>query len=185
MAVNVPLILITDLKEQTSPTDDAYLIIGGNDAKKIKVSSIADYLKNQYGIDNIKQDLSEKQDELKDTGWITVDDFANGCTHYGTSDANIVKVRQYGAVVSIQGAFKPTKELATKGYKEVQVFNLPSEIDTPTGAITFVMQGSDMDKFLLKIYPDRKVVVMKYGVSTDSNITVGKWLNATCTYLTS
>ena len=45
MAVNVPLILINDLPEQEIPTDDVYLIIGGNDAKKVKVSNLSEYLK--------------------------------------------------------------------------------------------------------------------------------------------
>lgn len=48
MAVNVPLILINDLPEQEIPTDDVYLIIGGNDAKKVKVSNLSEYLKRDF-----------------------------------------------------------------------------------------------------------------------------------------
>ena len=53
MAVNVPLILINDLPEQEIPTDDVYLIIGGNDAKKVKVSNLSEYLKKRLQIEDI------------------------------------------------------------------------------------------------------------------------------------
>ena len=98
MAVNVPLILINDLPEQEIPTDDVYLIIGGNDAKKVKVSNLSEYLKKRLqiedittnvgnlstnvenlsenvenlstNVENLSENIDKKQDIIEDTGWI-------------------------------------------------------------------------------------------------------------------
>lgn len=45
MAVNVPLIQISELSEQTTASDTDYMVIGGADAKKIKWSNLTGAIK--------------------------------------------------------------------------------------------------------------------------------------------
>lgn len=50
MAVNVPLIHISDLAEQTTAADTDLMVIGGTDAKKIKWSTIISLIKTKLNI---------------------------------------------------------------------------------------------------------------------------------------
>lgn len=50
MAVNVPLVHISELAEQTTAADTDYMIIGGADAKKIKWSTIISLIKAKLNI---------------------------------------------------------------------------------------------------------------------------------------
>ncbi len=50
MAVNVPLIHISDLAEQTTAADTDYMVIGGTDAKKIKYGTIFNLIKAKLGL---------------------------------------------------------------------------------------------------------------------------------------
>lgn len=50
MAVNVPLIHISELQEQTTAADTDCMVIGGADVKKIKWSTIVSLIKTKLGI---------------------------------------------------------------------------------------------------------------------------------------
>ncbi len=50
MAVNVPLVHISDLTEQTTAADTDLMVIGGIDAKKIKWSTIISLIKTKLNI---------------------------------------------------------------------------------------------------------------------------------------
>ena len=50
MAVNVPLVHISDLTEQTTAADTDLMVIGGTDAKKIKWSTIISLIKTKLNI---------------------------------------------------------------------------------------------------------------------------------------
>lgn len=131
------------------------------------------------------QEELEKQ-KIKDTGWITVNTFFNGCTHYGPNSK--VMVRQYGDVVSIIGAIGNSKVLKTKstsdGYPVVEMFKLPDEIEVPMEDIRFVQQGSGLNRFSLVInYNTRKVSIERYGTTSVIDVPVNQWLNVVCSYL--
>lgn len=131
------------------------------------------------------QEELEKQ-KIKDTGWITVNTFFNGCTHYGGSSK--VRVRQYGNVVSIIGTIGNSKVLSTKGtrdgYPVVEMFKLPDKIDVPMEDIRFVQQGSGLNRFSLKIdYNTRIVSIERYGTTSAIDVPAGQWLNVACSYL--
>ena len=131
------------------------------------------------------QEELEKQ-KIKDTGWITVDTFFNGCTHYGASSK--VRVRQYGNVVSIIGTIGNSKVLSTKstgnGLPVVEMFKLPDEIEVPMEDIRFVQQGSGINRFSLSIdYNARTVNIERYGTTSLIDVPANQWLNVTCSYL--
>lgn len=195
MALNIPLLAIKDLSEQTKPAETDCFVLGTTDIKKIKFSTLADVLKERFdissitkGIENANTSITEKQDALKDTGWLTVSTFYNGCTHYNTSEnASKVRVRQYGPIVNIQGIFKTTKEITLSGTSQVEVFRLPDSIDPPASwNINFLQQGSGSNKFVLTVgrTDGRRVSVQRYGTTSNGNIPNNAWMNATCTYIT-
>lgn len=131
------------------------------------------------------QEELEKQ-KIKDTGWITVNTFFNGCTHYGGNSK--VRVRQYGNVVSIIGAIGNSKVLSTKstsdGFPIVAMFKLPDKIDVPMENIRFVQQGSGLNRFSLEIdYNTRTVNIERYGTTSAIDVPAGQWLNVACSYL--
>ena len=131
------------------------------------------------------QEELEKQ-KIKDTGWITVNTFFNGCTHYGASSK--VRVRQYGNVVSIIGTIGNSKVLSTKstgnGLPVVEMFKLPDEIEVPMENIHFVQQGSGINRFSLSIdYNARTVNIERYGTTSLIDVPANQWLNVTCSYL--
>lgn len=135
-------------------------------------------------LETLQKEL-EKQ-KIKDTGWITVNTFFNGCTHYGPNSK--VRVRQYGDVVSIIGAIGNSKVLSTKStgdkYPNVAMFKLPDEIEVPMENIYFVQQGSGLNRFALGInYNTRTVNIERYGTTSLIDVPAGQWLNVACSYM--
>lgn len=130
------------------------------------------------------QEELEKQ-QPKDTGWITVSNFSNGCTHYGPNSQ--VKVRQYGKLVQIVGAVGNTKVLSTKsssdGYPSVEMFKLPDSIPAPKINARFVEQGSGLNRFSLVIDGSNAVKIERYGTTAGIDVPANQWLNVTCSYL--
>lgn len=58
MAINIPLIHISDLTEKTSISDDDYMLTGGSTASKVKWSTIVSLIKTKLGISKIQSDIS-------------------------------------------------------------------------------------------------------------------------------
>lgn len=64
MAINIPLIHISDLTEKTSISDDDYMLTGGSTASKVKWSTIVSLIKTKLGIGNIENDISKIQSDI-------------------------------------------------------------------------------------------------------------------------
>lgn len=210
MAVNVPLVVINDLAESTSPLDTDCFIIGTTETKKIKLSTLVETLKNKYQIDdinnalkelqtsdsnmqtdisNLKTDISnlkttvqKKQDTVKDTGWLKVTTFYNNCTSY-SSDAPVM-ARQIGSIVCIKGVVKNTKQFTISGNKQAELFKLPSGISSTPTELNFIQQGSGANKFTLTLKTTGVVSLQRYGTTSNGNVPVNQWLNTNCTYFT-
>lgn len=58
MAINIPLIHISDLTEKTSISDDDYMLTGVSTASKVKWSTIVSLIKTKLGISKIQSDIS-------------------------------------------------------------------------------------------------------------------------------
>ena len=199
MAVNVPLILINDLPEQEIPTDDVYLIIGGNDAKKVKVSNLSEYLKKRLQIEdittnignlstnvgnlstnvvNLSEKINKKQDIIEDTGWIECK-YGNGIVPY-TSNSN-ARVRKIGNIVFLQGTLKNNTAWST--HDSILTFDKKF---APSQESRFLCQGSGLNRFLLTVRTTGICKVERYGTNQSQGITIktGAWLNVFATWVT-
>ena len=206
MAVNVPLILINDLPEQEIPTDDVYLIIGGNDAKKVKVSNLSEYLKKRLqiedittnvgnlstnvenlsenvgnlstNVENLSENIDKKQDIIEDTGWIECK-YGNGIVPY-TSNSN-ARVRKIGNIVFLQGTLKNNTAWST--HDSILTFDKKF---APSQESRFLCQGSGLNRFLLTVRTTGICKVERYGTNQSQGITIktGAWLNVVATWVT-
>ena len=206
MAVNVPLILINDLPEQEIPTDDVYLIIGGNDAKKVKVSNLSEYLKKRLqiedittnvgnlstnvenlsenvenlstNVENLSENIDKKQDIIEDTGWIECK-YGNGIVPY-TSNSN-ARVRKIGNIVFLQGPLKNNTAWST--HDSILTFDKKF---APSQESRFLCQGSGLNRFLLTVRTTGICKVERYGTNQSQGITIktGAWLNVFATWVT-
>ena len=206
MAVNVPLILINDLPEQEIPTDDVYLIIGGNDAKKVKVSNLSEYLKKRLqiedittnvgnlstnvenlsenvenlstNVENLSENIDKKQDIIEDTGWIECK-YGNGIVPY-TSNSN-ARVRKIGNIVFLQGTLKNNTAWST--HDSILTFDKKF---APSQESRFLCQGSGLNRFLLTVRTTGICKVERYGINQSQGITIktGAWLNVFATWVT-
>lgn len=197
MAVNVPLILINDLPEQEIPTDDVYLIIGGNDAKKVKVSNLSEYLKKRFQIEdittnignlstdvenlstdveNLSENINKKQDIIEDTGWVECK-YGNGIVPY-TSNSN-ARVRKIGNIVFLQGALKNNTAWST--HDSILTFDKKF---APSQESRFLCQGSGLNRFLLTVRTTGICKVERYGTTKSITVETGAWLNVFATWVT-
>lgn len=192
MAVNVPLILINDLPEQEIPPDDVYLIIGGNDAKKVKVSNLSEYLKKRLqiedittnvgnlstNVENLSENIDKKQDIIEDTGWIECK-YGNGIVPY-TSNSN-ARVRKIGNIVFLQGTLKNNTAWST--HDSILTFDKKF---APSQESRFLCQGSGLNRFLLTVRTTGICKVERYGTNQSQGITIktGAWLNVFATWVT-
>lgn len=190
MAVNVPLILINDLPEQEIPTDDVYLIIGGNDAKKVKVSNLSEYLKKRLqiedittnvgnlstNVENLSEKINKKQDIIEDTGWIECK-YGNGIVPY-TSNSN-ARVRKIGNIVFLQGTLKNN----TAWSKHDSILTFDKKF-APSQESRFLCQGSGLNRFLLTVRTTGICKVERYGTTKSITVETGAWLNVFATWVT-
>lgn len=190
MAVNVPLILINDLPEQEIPTDDVYLIIGGNDAKKVKVSNLSEYLKKRLqiedittnvgnlstNVENLSENIDKKQDIIEDTGWIECK-YGNGIVPY-TSNSH-ARVRKIGNIVFLQGALKNNTAWST--HDSILTFDKKF---APSQESRFLCQGSGLNRFLLTVRTTGICKVERYGTTKSITVETGAWLNVFATWVT-
>ena len=204
MAVNVPLILINDLPEQEIPTDDVYLIIGGNDAKKVKVSNLSEYLKKRLqiedittnignlstnvgnlstnvgtlstNVENLSKKINKKQDIIEDTGWVECK-YGNGIVPY-TSNSH-ARVRKIGNIVFLQGTLKNNTAWST--HDSILTFDKKF---APSQESRFLCQGSGLNRFLLTVRTTGICKVERYGTTKSITVETGPWLNVFATWVT-
>lgn len=190
MAVNVPLILINDLPEQEIPTDDVYLIIGGNDAKKVKVSNLSEYLKKRLQIEdittniqnlstdveNFSENINKKQDIIEDTGWVECK-YGKDIVPY-TSNSH-ARVRKIGNIVFLQGALKNNTAWST--HDSILTFDKKF---APSQESRFLCQGSGLNRFLLTVRTTGICKVERYGTTSSITVETGAWLNVFATWVT-
>lgn len=135
-------------------------------------------------LETLQKEL-EKQ-KVKDTGWITVNTFFNGCTHYGPNSN--VQVRQCGKFVYIVGAVGNKNELATKQTSDeipdVAMFKLPDGIGLPRTNVRFAQQGSGSNRFSVVVDASTRIVsIGRYGTTSCINVPADSWLNVCLTYI--
>ena len=64
MAINIPLVHISDLTEKKTISDDDYMLTGGSTTSKVKWSTIVSLIKTKLGIGNIEDSISKIQSDI-------------------------------------------------------------------------------------------------------------------------
>ena len=64
MAINIPLVHISDLTEKKTISDDDYMLTGWSTASKVKWSTIMSLIKTKLGIGNIEDSISKIQSDI-------------------------------------------------------------------------------------------------------------------------
>lgn len=112
------------------------------------------------------------------TSWKTLT-VASGFEVYGSTV--VPKYRVNGNIVTITGAVKPTAEV-TSNTAEIKILSGISTQYRPTAKLSFVCQGSGINRWLLTIGTDGNIYTSRYGTNAYVNIPVGAWLTFTISY---
>lgn len=92
---------------------------------------------------------------------------------------NTPTATRVGRMVQLAGAFKPINQLSAGQY----VINQPLPVwARPLNNITFIQQGSGVNRLLLEVRKDGAILVSRYGTTKDSAIPSGAWINISCVY---
>lgn len=112
------------------------------------------------------------------TTWKTLT-VASGFEVYGSTV--VPKYRVNGNLVTVTGAVKPTAEV-TSNTAEIKILSGISTQYRPTGKLSFVCQGSGINRWLLTVGTDGNIYASRYGTNTYVNIPAGAWLTFTISY---
>lgn len=115
---------------------------------------------------------------IEDTGWKTAtltSDFAP----YQNQTRYTPKYRKIGNIVNITGVITPTTTLSTTG--DQLIFSIPPEY-APNLEVRTICQGSGMNRWMLSVFNTGNVVMSRYGINSQDNITSGTWLPFSVVY---
>lgn len=129
---------------------------------------------NEYWHDMVDIDeiVDSKLAEL-DTGWVypsLSDKFK--VYSLGVSE---VRYRRIGDIVYIRGAVTPTVEIASG--EITTIFTLPAGYRPSDLNVNVIMQGTGMNRWCLSINTGGAVNAQRYGISENSKIPEGTWMN--------
>ena len=116
-----------------------------------------------------------------DTDWVNV----GVGTDVGVYETGMdTRVRRSGNIVFFSGQLKKTTgtQPATLD-RNYLLFTIP-EGYRPSRDANFVIQGSQMNRALLRVNANGNVYICRYGTTTSSDITVGVWLTFDVMYFT-
>lgn len=116
----------------------------------------------------------------EDTGWKDVT-FKSGFSHYFDSNNYKVRYRRVGKVVELRGSVKNSNQLTAN--TDYVMATITDTTCRPDGWITYVQQGSGINRLLITINADGEIIVNRYGTTAYSNIPSGSWLNVHTTFL--
>lgn len=122
----------------------------------------------------------------RDTGWLEVTTFYNGCGHYNTGNNGYdkLKVRKIGKIVQIAGAVRNNYAISDSKGNKVTLFRLPDAIPMPSSwSNNALMQGSGKNSWMMS-FNDRVVELSRYGTTGFIQVPAGSWLNCFYTYFT-
>ena len=116
----------------------------------------------------------------EDTGWKEVT-FKSGFSHYSNSNNYKVRYRRVGKVVELRGSVKNSNQLnANTDYVMATITDTTCR---PDGWITYVQQGSGINRLLITINANGEIIVNRYGTTAYSNIPSGTWISVHTTFL--
>lgn len=116
----------------------------------------------------------------EDTGWKDVT-FKSGFSHYSSSNNYKVRYRRVGKIVELRGSVKNSNQLTAN--TDYVMATISDTTCRPDGWITYVQQGSGMNRLLITINNNGEIIVNRYGTTSYSAIPSGSWLNVHTTFL--
>lgn len=132
------------------------------------------------GVLDIADIVDNLLEQLEPTVYTAQDlTFLNDFEQYSTSADNVIRITKVGNAVYIKGAIKPTQTIPAN--QATNACNLPSAC-VPTTSSYFVEQGSQMNRYCLKVSSTGVLEVSRYGTNTNSQISAGAWLRIDCSY---
>ena len=137
-----------------------------------RLSGIITWLRQWF---NTKEEHDEML--LTDSGWKTCT-LSSGYAVYASGTT--LRVKKVGKMVHATGIFKNNNTLSASSY--VQFATLPLGY-RPSQEQVKVCQGSDMNRWLLRITADGAMTLSRYGTSSDASASSGRWLPYCITYM--
>lgn len=105
---------------------------------------------------------------------------ASGYSIYAETGDSEPLGRRNGRGVMLSGAFKNNASVSSSASTLIMGY-LPVWL-RPAERITFISQGSGMNKFMLMLTPNGEIRWSRYGVDSMITVPAGAWLNISCTY---
>ena len=114
------------------------------------------------------------------SGWknLTLDD---GFALYNGSATNQPKYRVSGNMVTVKGVVSP-KTAYTSSTTKVTIAGTLPEYLRPDLALSFVCQGSGLNRWTCGIETNGTITISRYGVTENASVTTTAWLVFNCTY---
>lgn len=103
-------------------------------------------------------------------------------TYYSGDVNNRPQYKKIGDIVMIRAVLSPTAVIPASANVKAMIRNLPESI-RPPATYTFVMQGSDLNRWLCTLKADGTVNVSRYGAGAYADIPTTAWLNVFITYM--
>lgn len=123
--------------------------------------------------------LNSLKSQIEDSGWIDLT-LTSDFQLFGASAK--AQYRKIGNLVFVVAQVKPTSEI-TASANPTSVAILPEGF-RPTIGITYVCQGSGMNRFCLQIDPSGSIGISRYGTTALANIPTNAWLPFNALYFT-
>ena len=98
---------------------------------------------------------------------------------YGTNTQPKYKIN--GGLVTVTGSVKPVEAYTSSATKVTFASGLPTAI-RPEVALSFVCQGSGMNRWTCGVEPDGTLTVSRYGITDFATVPTTAWLVFTITY---
>jgi len=114
------------------------------------------------------------------TGWKNMTLDAGFALYNGTA-SNQPKYRVSGNVVTIKGCVSPKTAYTSNTTKVPIASGIPAYL-RPDVALTFVCQGSGMNRWACGIETNGTVTISRYGITEGISIPTTAWLSFVCTY---
>ena len=114
------------------------------------------------------------------TSWtnLTLDD---GFALYNSLSANQPQYRVSGNLVTVKGCVSPITAYTSGTTKVPIASGIPSEY-RPDAALSFVCQGSGMNRWVLGVETNGTITISRYGITEGVSVPTNAWLVFHCTY---
>lgn len=104
--------------------------------------------------------------------------YNSGFTYYGTDGFNAPTASKCGRIVNLSGAINNTTQFTPP----VIIGKVPEGCEPYGDGFQFAEQGSNVNKFNLKIYPSGELYMENYGTTSAITVPNNSWLNINATY---